>query len=115
MVLSRTTLSSSETKANSSNAHLACFKCAEFFSRITSTGVLKQTAILYFTLGFRNHTAGLINYLPNLTTNPGARPQNPPQDRQRVEKRGRAQEGKGAGADAAALRRLLGRRREAHG
>ena len=31
MVLSRTTLSSSETKANNSNAHLACFKCAEYF------------------------------------------------------------------------------------
>ena len=31
-------------------------------SRITSTGVQKQTVVLYFTLGFRNHTAGLINY-----------------------------------------------------
>ena len=62
MVLSRTTLSSSETKANNSNAHLACFKCAEQSCRITSTGVPKQNVVFDCTLGFRNHTAGLINY-----------------------------------------------------
>ncbi len=51
-------LSSSETKANNSNAHLASYKCAghilpDHFYRITETNLLAG-----FTLGFLTHTVG---------------------------------------------------------